>query len=62
MLHPLPYWLTHIILKIEAAGFSKILVSYCNITWCHNPEDLDLKNTDIFQKQCSALGWIFKDL
>jgi len=31
----------------EAAKASKILVSLCNITWCHNPEDLDLKSLPI---------------
>jgi hypothetical protein len=27
---------------MEAARSSEILVSYCNTTWHHNPEDLNL--------------------
>jgi hypothetical protein len=27
---------------MEAARFSKTLVSYCNTTWHHNPENIDL--------------------
>jgi hypothetical protein len=29
-------------LKMEAAWFSIMLLSYCISTWHHNPEDLDL--------------------
>jgi hypothetical protein len=29
-------------LQGEAARFSKMLASYCNTTWCHNPEDHNL--------------------
>jgi len=29
-------------LKLEVVRLSEMLVSCCNTTWCHNPEDLDL--------------------
>jgi hypothetical protein len=29
-------------MKMEAARFSEMLLSYHNITRCHNPEELDL--------------------
>jgi hypothetical protein len=29
----------HFTLKMEAARFSEMLVSYCNTTWYHNLED-----------------------
>jgi len=32
----------HFTLKMVAARSSKTLVSYCNTTWCQNPEDIDL--------------------
>jgi hypothetical protein len=37
-----PCYLYHFTLKMEAARSSEILASYCNTTWHHNPEDLDL--------------------
>jgi len=33
----------HFTLKMEAARSSETLVSYCNTTQHHNPEDLDMK-------------------
>jgi len=33
---------THFTLKMDAAWYSETLVSYHNITWCQNTEDLDL--------------------
>jgi len=40
-LHPLPTAI-HVTLKTEAARLSKTLVSYCNVTYHHNPEDLNM--------------------
>jgi hypothetical protein len=40
-LGPLP-GTAHFSVKIKAEGSSSAFVSYCNTTWCHNPEDLDL--------------------
>jgi len=37
----------HSTLKIEAVGTSEMFVPY-NITWRHNPEDLDLKYFPLF--------------
>jgi len=34
---------THFNLKMEAAKSSEKLESYCNTIWCHNPDDLDVK-------------------
>jgi hypothetical protein len=34
----------HFTLKMEAARSSEMSVSYCNTTWHHIPEDLDLNN------------------
>jgi hypothetical protein len=34
----------HFTLKMDAAWSSVMVVSYCNITCHHNPEDLDLKH------------------
>jgi hypothetical protein len=31
--------------KMEAVRSSEMLVSHCNITWCHNPEVLGLNKT-----------------
>jgi hypothetical protein len=30
-------------LKVDAGQSFKTLASYCSITWCHCPEDIDLK-------------------
>jgi hypothetical protein len=47
--------------QVVAIRSSETLVSYCNITWCHNPEDLDLnlhhhENLKIFHKL-----WMFEN-
>jgi hypothetical protein len=35
---------------MEAAGSTRMLVSYCNITWCYNPEDVNLRVTVIMKR------------
>jgi len=32
-------------MQVDAAMFSKMLVSYHNTTECHNPENLDINQT-----------------
>jgi len=34
---------------VEAAWISETLVFYHSTTWCHNPEDLDLKVSPEFE-------------
>jgi hypothetical protein len=49
---------THFNLKMEAAKSSETLESYCNTIWCHNTEDLDLKE---FLDQWSEYWLLTKD-
>jgi hypothetical protein len=41
-----------------AARSSETSVSHHNITWCHNPEDLDL-NLDSLENLKSCIGFTF---
>jgi hypothetical protein len=44
--------------KKEAAKFSRMVVSYCNTTWHHNPENLDLNihcHTNL--KSCNDIAY-----
>jgi len=35
-----------LVVKMEAARSSETVVSYCNTTLCHSPEDLNLETED----------------
>jgi hypothetical protein len=42
---------------MEAARFSKMMVSYNNTTWCHNPENLDFRVFTIVKTSNAALDF-----